>query len=78
MTVWAYPSGLFIGDFPDGYNTMEHVIKGYMGRNRLMASVEVKKHAPDFEMKDFKGDTFKLSAFKGHKNVLIVLNRGFV
>lgn len=43
-----------------------------------MASVELKKPAPDFEMKDFKGNIFKLSAFKGDKNVLIVLNRGFV
>lgn len=43
-----------------------------------MASVEVNKHAPDFEIKDFKGDIFKLSAFNGDKNVLIVLNRGFV
>lgn len=42
-----------------------------------MASVEVNKHAPDFEMKDFKGHIFKLSAFKGVNNVLIVLNRGF-
>lgn len=43
-----------------------------------MASVEVKKPAPDFEMNDFKGDIFKLSAYKGEKNILIVLNRGFV
>jgi len=43
-----------------------------------MASVEVNKQAPDFELKDFKGNAFKLSDFKGKSNVLIVLNRGFV
>lgn len=43
-----------------------------------MASVDVNKKAPDFEMSDFKGDNFKLSDFQGKSNVLIVLNRGFV
>lgn len=43
-----------------------------------MASIEVNKEAPDFEIEDFKGNNFKLSNFKGKKNVLIVLNRGFV
>ena len=43
-----------------------------------MASVEVNKKAPDFEIDDYKGDKFKLSDFKGKNNVLIVLNRGFV
>lgn len=43
-----------------------------------LASIEVNKIAPDFESKDFKGETFKLSDFKGKKNILVVLNRGFV
>jgi len=43
-----------------------------------MASVEVNKQAPDFEMIDFKGNAFKLSDYRGKSNVLIVLNRGFV
>lgn len=43
-----------------------------------MASVELTKEAPDFEMEDYKGDVFKLSDLKGKSNVLIVLNRGFV
>ena len=43
-----------------------------------MASIEVNKEAPDFEIEDFEGNTFKLSTFSGNKNVLIVLNRGFV
>lgn len=45
---------------------------------KKVASIEVNKIAPDFEAKDFKGETFKLSDFKGKKNILIVLNRGFV
>jgi peroxiredoxin len=43
-----------------------------------MVSIEVNKEAPDFEIEDFKGNKFKLSNFRGKKNVLIVLNRGFV
>lgn len=43
-----------------------------------MSSIEVNKKAPDFEINDFKGNKFKLSDFKAKKNVLIVLNRGFV
>ena len=43
-----------------------------------MASVEVNKPAPDFTLNDFKGNPFQLSLFKGSKNVLLVMNRGFV
>lgn len=43
-----------------------------------MASVELTKEAPDFEIEDYKGEVFKLSELKGKSNVLIVLNRGFV
>jgi len=43
-----------------------------------MASVEINKQAPNFEIDDFKGEKFKLSDFKEKKNVLIVLNRGFI
>jgi peroxiredoxin len=43
-----------------------------------MASIEVNKEAPDFDIEDFKGNKFKLSNFRGKNNVLIVLNRGFV
>lgn len=43
-----------------------------------MASVEVNKQAPDFEINDYKNESFKLSSFEGKYNVLIVLNRGFV
>jgi len=43
-----------------------------------MASVELTREAPDFEIEDYKGEVFKLSSLKGKSNVLIVLNRGFV
>lgn len=43
-----------------------------------MASVEVNKEAPDFIINDLNGEPFKLSEYKGSKNVLLVLNRGFV
>jgi len=43
-----------------------------------MASVEVNKIAPDFELDDFNGNKFKLSDFREKSNILIVLNRGFV
>jgi peroxiredoxin len=43
-----------------------------------MASIELNKNAPDFEMEDYKGNKIKLSDFRGKSNVLIVLNRGFV
>ncbi len=43
-----------------------------------MASIEVNKEAPDFEIEDFKGNKLKLSSFRGKSNILMVLNRGFV
>jgi hypothetical protein len=51
----------------------KHIIRG----DDYMASVEVNKQAPDFQIEDFKGEKFQLSDFKEKKNVLIVLNRGF-
>lgn len=43
-----------------------------------MGKVEINKVAPDFELEDYQGKNFKLSDFQGEKNVLLVLNRGFV
>jgi peroxiredoxin len=39
--------------------------------------VELNQKAPDFTLTDFKGETVRLSAFQGQKNVLLVFNRGF-
>ncbi len=42
-----------------------------------MPRVEVNKAAPDFTLDDFNGNPVSLKDFKGLKNVLLVLNRGF-
>lgn len=34
--------------------------------------------APDFELKDTKGNLVKLSDFRGKKKIVLVLMRGFV
>jgi len=47
-------------------------------RSENMGNIEVNKTAPDFEVEDFHGHTFKLSEFRGEKSVLLVLNRGFM
>ena len=43
-----------------------------------MSNLAINKKAPDFSLKNYKGNNFQLSDFKGESNVLIVLNRGFV
>ncbi len=42
-----------------------------------MAKVELSTPAPDFELRDYRGDTVRLSHFLGVKHVILVLNRGF-
>lgn len=34
--------------------------------------------APDFELKDTRGQLVRLSGFRGKKNVVLVLLRGFL
>jgi peroxiredoxin Q/BCP len=41
-------------------------------------SIDLNHVAPDFEASDWKGESFKLSEFKGKKNVFLIFNRGFV
>jgi len=43
-----------------------------------MPRVEMNTAAPDFTLEDFNGQQIKLSDFRGEKNVLLVLNRGFM
>ena len=43
-----------------------------------MPQVELNTSAPDFSMEDYSGREFILSSLEGEKNVLLVLNRGFV
>lgn len=50
----------------------------YIGVMNKMTSVAVNQQAPDFVLLDYEGSEFKLSKFKNEKNILLVLNRGFV
>jgi len=43
-----------------------------------MPSVSVNQMAPDFELPNYDGRQFRLSDYRGKKNVLLVLNRGFI
>lgn len=40
--------------------------------------IEVGQEAPDFSVPDFRGDTVRLSDFRGKANVVLVLNRGLI
>jgi peroxiredoxin len=42
-----------------------------------MSKVALDKPAPVFELKNYQGQTVKLSDYQGQKNVLLVFNRGF-
>ena len=42
-----------------------------------VAKVEIATPAPDFELADFAGATFRLADHRGKSNVLLVFNRGF-
>jgi peroxiredoxin len=42
-----------------------------------MPKVSLNSVAPDFSLKNFRGETVRLSDFKGQANVLLVFNRGF-
>jgi peroxiredoxin len=42
-----------------------------------MPQVALDAPAPDFELADFRGETFRLAALRGSSNVLLVFNRGF-
>jgi peroxiredoxin len=42
-----------------------------------MPKVDIESPAPEFELGDFAGATFRLSDQRGVTNVLLVFNRGF-
>jgi peroxiredoxin len=42
-----------------------------------MTRISLDVPAPDFELIDFEGRSFRLAALRGRKNVLLVFNRGF-
>ncbi len=43
-----------------------------------MYQVDLNTPAPDFTLQDFRDNAVTLSDFAGKKNVLLVLNRGFM
>jgi peroxiredoxin len=42
-----------------------------------MPRVSLDQTAPEFSLPDFSGMPVSLSDYRGHKNVLLVFNRGF-
>jgi peroxiredoxin len=42
-----------------------------------MAKISLDTPAPDFTLQDFKGETVRLSDFRGKMHILLVFNRGF-
>ena len=42
-----------------------------------MAKVKLDVQAPDFDLKDFRGQTVRLTDYRGQKHVVLVFNRGF-
>jgi hypothetical protein len=45
--------------------------------SKTMSKVSMNAPAPDFALDDYRGEMVRLSDYKGHKNVLLVFNRGF-
>lgn len=43
-----------------------------------MSRVELHAQAPDFALKDFRGQAVRLADYRGQKHVVLVFNRGFV
>ena len=43
-----------------------------------MPRVSTNTPAPDFELVDYTGKTFRLSDYQNKKSIVLVLNRGFV
>jgi peroxiredoxin len=44
----------------------------------MSKSVKIGSQAPEFRLDDYLGHETKLSDFQGEKNVVLVLNRGFI
>ena len=42
-----------------------------------MPKVSINATAPDFELLDYKGNTVRLSDYKGESNVILIFNRTF-
>ncbi len=44
----------------------------------MVKRVEIKAKAPDLALEDFRGQTVRLSDYRGKKHVILVFNRGFM
>jgi peroxiredoxin len=44
----------------------------------MAKKIRLNTPAPDFTLRDYRGQEFTLSDLKGKKTVLLVFNRGFV
>ena len=44
----------------------------------MSKSVKIGTPAPEFRLENYLGHEIKLSDFRGEKNVVLVLNRGFI
>jgi peroxiredoxin len=42
-----------------------------------MSRIQLNQVAPDFELKDFQGQTVRLSDFRDRQAVILIFNRGF-
>ncbi len=42
-----------------------------------MSRVSLNQVAPNFSLADYRGETVRLSMFRGEKNVLLIFNRTF-
>ena len=43
-----------------------------------MARIQLNQPAPDFAMRDYKGNLIRLSDFRGKRIVILIFNRGFM
>ena len=66
---------------PAGYEGPDGIIPAHFHYRiclgNKMSQVSINQPAPDFSLNRFTGEQFRLSDLQGHKNVLLVFNRGF-
>ena len=43
-----------------------------------MPKVAIDQPAPEFKLKDYKGNTISLSQYRGKQTVVLIFNRGFM
>jgi peroxiredoxin len=44
----------------------------------MAKKVQINTTAPDFALDDFRGESVRLSDYRGGKHVVLVFNRGFM